>query len=202
MSNVNYIGSTDTLYILTKLKAVLDGGYVAKEDGKGLSTNDLTNELLAKLNASKDVSYEQIAESGDDTIKIATITINSVATDIYAPRTIVDLAVSDDSTNPVQNKIIKKYIDDAVASVIGIHFEIVASIEDLPTVGKDGTIYLVPNTGSGKNIYDEYAWIESLKKYEKLGTTDIDLTPYLLKADLVEVSTTDIDTMFNNVFGE
>lgn len=55
----------------------------------------------------------------------------------------------------------------------GIKYEIV---EELPAEGEDGVIYLVPD---GKGTYDEYLWIET--KFEKIGSTDIDLTDYAKK---------------------
>lgn len=200
MSNVDYIGSTDTLYILTKLSKVLEG-YQKTEAGKGLSANDFTDALLAKLNGISDnankTEFLQITTSNKAN-HIATITIDGTATDIYSPKTEVDLTMSDTSTNPVENKVVKKYVDDAISSVVSIKFEVV---QTLPATGVNGTIYLVPHGGSDPNIYDEFVWIDSEQKWERFGTTDIDLSPYLKIADLVEVSTSDIDTMFNNVFG-
>lgn len=199
MSNVNYIGNADTLYILTKLKAVLDGGYVAKVSGKGLSTEDFTTALLNKLNGISDsadaVSWTQSVLSGT---KVATITINGTDIDVYIPQTVIDSAMSSSSTNAVQNKVIKQYVDDAIAGVTGIVFEVV---QTLPQTGDSGVIYLVPNGGSGTNTKDEYVWIASETRYEKIGSTDVDLSGYVQKSELVEVSTSDIDTMFATVFG-
>lgn len=218
--SIPYIGSTDILYILTKIKAVLDGtlgtGYVAKETGKGLSANDFTNELLTKLNGIQDgadaVAWSQIQQSGT---KIATVTINGTDIDIYIPTSTaitVDDAMSDSSTNPVQNKVIKSYVDTAVGAVIGIKFDAdttgagYTSLSDLQTkhpTGESGTIYLVQNTGSSPNSKDEYFWNSagSTPGYEKFGTTDIDLSGYVKTTDLVEITTSDIDSMFNTVFG-
>ena len=217
--SISYLGNADTLYILTKLKAVLDGtspfapGYVQKVTGKGLSTNDLTNELLTKLNNSSAVSWNQIAASSGT--KIAEITINGQKIDVYVPASAiitVDTAMSDVSENAVQNKVIKSYVDTAVAAVIGIHFDAdttglgYTSLTDLQTkhpVGADGTIYLVQNSGTGTNTKDEYFWNSagSTPSYEKFGSTDIDLSGYVQRTELVEVTTSDIDTMFNSVFG-
>ena len=44
----------------------------------------------------------------------------------------------------------------------------------LPSTGKKGVIYLVANSGSGNNIYDEYIYINS--KFEKLGSREMDLS--------------------------
>lgn len=218
--SIAYVGSTDTLYILNKLKAVLDGtspftpGYVQKETGKGLSTEDFTSALLTKLNGITDsadaVSWSQTQLTGT---KVAEITINGTTTDIYIPASAtVDTAMSDSSTNAVQNKVIKSYVDTAVGAVVQIKFDAdtsgagYTSLTDLQTkhpVGANGTIYLVQNSGSGTNSKDEYFWNSagSTPGYEKFGSTDIDLSGYVQTTDLVEITTGDIDTMFNTVFG-
>lgn len=200
MATINYIGNTDTLYILNKLKTVLMNGYVAQESGKGLSTEDFTTALLTKLNGISDsadaVSATATLATGT---KIATITINGTDVDIYIPNAAaIDSAMSDSSTNAVQNRVIKEYVDDAIAGVTQISYEVVAS---LPATGESGVIYLVPNGGSGSNVKDEYIWIESTSSFEKIGSTDVDLSGYVQASDLVEVTTTDIDSMFNTVFG-
>ena len=212
MSNIYYVGNTDTLYILNKLKAVLDGtngftpGYVQKVAGKQLSTEDFTTALLTKLNGITEsadaVSWDQIQATG---VKVATITINGNPIDIYVPQQTaitIDSAMSDSSENAVQNKVIKEYVDTAVGSVVGIEFRVV---QTLPAEGENGVIYLVPNGGSGTNVKDEYVWIPGSGgqsgSWEKIGTTDVDLSGYVQTTDLVEVSTSDIDSMFNTVFG-
>lgn len=208
--NYTYVGDTDLLYILTKIKNVLDGtggytpGYVQKESGKGLSTEDFTTALLSKLNGiaagANSVEWTQTQASGT---KIAEITINGgTPIDIYVPtgQTItIDSVMSSTSENAVQNKVIKQYVDDAVGSVVSIEFR---TVNELPVTGENGVIYLVPNgTSTGQNRKDEYVWIASESRFEKIGTTDIDLSGYVQSTDLAEITTSDIDTMFNTVFG-
>lgn len=84
--------------------------------------------------------------------------------------------------------IVKKQIVDAVGGITSFEYRIVAS---LPAVseGKKGTIYLVPHSGStAQNIYDEYIFLpadgSTAARYEKIGTTDIDLTPYAKKTEI------------------
>lgn len=83
-------------------------------------------------------------------------------------------------------------IDDALAGVTGVSFEIVAS---LPATGENGKIYLVSNSGSGTNAYDEYIWLSSANKFEKIGTTDVDLSGYVLSSELVAITNAEIDTI-------
>jgi hypothetical protein len=70
-------------------------------------------------------------------------------------------------------------IATAIGGITGIDFQIV---QTLPASGEKGVIYLVPNSGSSPNSYDEYIWIVptgGTGRFEKIGTTDVDLSGYL-----------------------
>ena len=91
----------------------------------------------------------------------------------------VDSSMSDSSTNPVQNKIVKAYIDDAIWSITWIDIQVV---ESLPATWTKWVIYLVAHWGSeSQNIYDEYIWITSTSSYELIWTTAVDLSNYVDK---------------------
>lgn len=70
-------------------------------------------------------------------------------------------------------------IAQAVSGIKGFDAQVV---ESLPQTGEKGILYLVTNSGSGQNIYDEYLWVNG--KYEKLGTREIDMTEYAKKSEL------------------
>lgn len=84
----------------------------------------------------------------------------------------------------------------------------VDSYDDLPSEGASGKIYLVPNSGIGQNVYDEYIWCivammagggggeSPVYGYEKIGTTAVDLSGYVQETDLVEITEQEIDAMF------
>lgn len=84
---------------------------------------------------------------------------------------------------------VQSLINDAIKDVTQFDYELV---DNLPEKGKKGVIYLVPNQGFAKNVKDEYIWIDSLNDFEKIGTTDIDLTGYLKEDDLVPISNEEI----------
>lgn len=68
----------------------------------------------------------------------------------------------------------KKYVDDCIAAINQLHFEIV---EELPQVGEPTIIYMIlADDGEGEDYYDEYIYINNT--WEKIGSTRIDLTPY------------------------
>lgn len=72
--------------------------------------------------------------------------------------------------------------------------EIVTSVAQMTDTN---TIYLIANKGETNNIYDEYILVNG--KPEKVGTTEVDLTNYLKKSDLVELTNDEIDAIFATV---
>ena len=87
---------------------------------------------------------------------------------------------------------VQSLIDASLSGITGVSFEVVNS---LPQTGENGVIYLVSNSGSGQNIYDEYIWLETSTRFEKIGTTDIDLSGYQLSSELVAITNAEIDTI-------
>lgn len=81
-------------------------------------------------------------------------------------------------------------INTALADITGISFEVVNS---LPSTGTAGTIYLISNSGTGTNIYDEYIYVNS--NWEKIGTTDVDLSSYYNTSNLTAITNAEIDTI-------
>lgn len=81
----------------------------------------------------------------------------------------------------------------AVGGISGISFSIVSS---LPGTGRTGVIYLVAHAHGTGDSYDEYIWLEESKTFEKIGNTDVDLSGYVKKSELVPISNEEIDAMF------
>ena len=84
----------------------------------------------------------------------------------------------------------KQYVDGAIVTAIGNinSFEVQIVNGDLPTTNIDThTIYFKANTSLGNNVYDEYMYINN--NWELIGSTQIDLTPYALSANLATVAT-------------
>ncbi|MBQ9147774.1 MAG: hypothetical protein IJX68_08690 [Rikenellaceae bacterium] len=87
-------------------------------------------------------------------------------------------------------------ITDALAGITGIEFEIV---QELPATGETGTIYLLSNSGASPNVYDEYIYVNDA--FEKIGTTEVDLSGYVQASEMHALTNAEIDTVFNQVFG-
>lgn len=79
-------------------------------------------------------------------------------------------------------------IKSAVGKITSFEYKIVDSLPATSN-GKKGVVYLVAHSGStNQNSYDEYIFLpaegSTAARYEKIGTTDIDLTPYAKKTEI------------------
>ena len=81
-----------------------------------------------------------------------------------------------------------KAVYDLYSTIPKWHVEMVASIEDLPNTGVLGTIYLVSDSGSGKNQYKEFFWNDSASEpgYEQFGGVEIDVSKFITKKQMTD----------------
>ena len=195
---------------------------VDKENGKGLSQNDLTDELLTKFNntASK---VDEIATVGGEPNVIevikkngAVLNVEGKTVNITVPTNNNELAngagyitginktnVTDalgytpyNSTNPSGYQTesqVSTLIANAVKDIQGITYTVVT---ELPSTGEAGVIYLISNNGANPNIYDEYIYVNN--KFEKIGTTDVDLNGYVQTSDIIAITNSEIDTVWDS----
>ena len=195
MSDIKYTGKNTLIYLLTLIK----NNFVKKDGNKVLSDNNLTDELLAKIQNNGDVNViESISVNGSavapDGNKNINISVPEVCTNIAA-----------DATNDVKAaspKAVKTYVSEAIADIQGIEYKILADGEyadGIPTLasGEPGVIYLVPNSDNANNSYIEFIYDGA--KFEKIGTTDVNLDGYVLESELVEFTNEEIDEIYNSL---
>lgn len=154
------------------------GNVTLYGDRIALSNTDATT-VTDKISSAQ--STADTAKSTSDKIKNA---ITSGNTALYT---------STDADNPLNGTLTplfatKAELNDAIGGATSIKAEVVS---ELPATGVNGTIYLVAHAHGTGDAYDEYLWIESAKKFEKIGNTDIDLSSYAKKTDLDSYLTTD-----------
>lgn len=84
-----------------------------------------------------------------------------------------------DLTNYYQK--LETYTKEEVQSLISaLNSVTLQKVESLPESGESNVIYLVPKSGSGNDIYDEYIYIDG--KPEHIGSTQVDLSNYVQEA--------------------
>lgn len=191
----------------THLWAKIKERFVEKVEGKGLSTNDLTDELKLKIENAGDSSFSGNYDDlvGKPTIpsKTSELTNDSGFLDSIPSEYVTDTELTGKGYQTgaqVEAKItgkgfqtqaqVQTAINNALSGITGIDFQIVTS---LPTTGVKGVIYLKTHGGNGENIYDEYIWVNN--KYEKIGTTEIDLSGYMKTSDAVAITNAEIDSI-------
>lgn len=153
---------------------------VAKADITGLGIPaqdttyaDATTSTHGLMSAADKTKLDGVA-TGAQANKIESVKVNGTALTPDSSKAVnVDLSAYAKSAD------VTKEIASAVSGVTQIDYSVV---EALPSIGKKGVIYLVANSGSGNNIYDEYIYINS--KFEKLGSREMDLSSYAKKTDI------------------
>ena len=178
---------------------------------------DATTSTHGLMSAADKTKLDGVA-TGAQANKIESVKVNGTALTIDSSK-----AVNVDLTAYAKSADVTKEIASAVSGVTQIDYSVV---ESLPSTGKKGIIYLVANSGSNNNIYDDYIYINS--KFEKLGSRELDLSSYAKKTDiptkvssltndtgyqtaaqvtsainakLVVMTDTELNTMWSDVFG-
>ena len=162
-----FIDDNGLTYLIQKIK-LWNNNKVDKESGKSLiSDTEITR--LANVSNYDDTAL-QAAVNGKTTLAAVQ-------------------ALGYQTSSDVQSA-----INSALAGISGVSFSIVSS---LPASGEAGIFYLVSNNGSGDNVYDEYVWItdNGTSKFEKIGTTAVDLSGYMQTSDMVAITNSEIDTI-------
>lgn len=183
-NQIKYLGENDLLYIANLIKTELTK-YVLAIQGKGLSTNDFTDALKTKLDGINLSLYA---------------TLNSPTfTGLPSAPTATE---GSSSTQIATTAFVTTAISNAIAGIIGIQFDgPYASYEEMVeevTTPRTGTIYLVTNSGASPNAQDEYFWTGT--SFELFGTTAVDLTNYLQVSDVIELTQTEVNNIWDSVF--
>ena len=148
----------------SKIKTYISNNTVAKETGKGLSTNDFT------------AAYKKLLDSIDARVADSPhLVLNSaVNSAIYNLRTQIG------NLKTINIKVVTELPTSGQESNVIYLIKHVKSSTDTSSAHTGAT-----NIGTGAaETYDEYLWIAGDGKFEKIGNTDIDLSAYAKTADV------------------
>jgi len=203
LTNDSGFVTTDTTYTLTQNQS---DGHILTFAGSDQSSTTITIPDNGEVNTIEGIKVNGTLVNPDGN-KIVDITVPTLVSDLtndagYITSADLPTNVSEltNDANYQTDVEVAQAIEDALADITGIEFQIVASYSDLPVTGEKGVIYLVPNSGSAPNSYDEYVWIvvSNVGRYEKIGTTQIDLSNYVQFTDLTPITNQEIDTICSN----
>ena len=193
---MKYLDENGLIYYHSKVKSAIQNAKVKK-------TSELTNDSgfitgitsTMVTNALGYTPYDSENPNGY-TNNIGTITGIKVNNSSIGTSGVVNITVPTDNASLSNGagyqtaSQVSTAINNALAGITGITYSVVQS---LPATGEAGVIYLVSNSGTNPNIYDEYIYVNNT--FEKIGTTDVDLTNYVEFSDLTTITNAEIDTI-------
>jgi len=205
LTGLKQIWSRITNLLATKVDA---------EEGKGLSSNDLTDALLTKLNAIADGAEVNVLESvkvNGTLLEIVSKAVNLIIETGSTNGTIsvngTDVAVKGLGTAAYKGVVTTEITEDTTSANLATATAVAASVktlkalisaipefsvqvfDSLPTASETykATLALVRNSGSEtSNIYTEYVCVlkDGAYTWEKLGDATLDLSGYLQDGDI------------------
>lgn len=113
--------------------------------------------------------------------------------DAYAKITALPKKVTDltDGADYIKKAELTEEVKSLIGNTKALEFSVV---EELPSSGEKSTIYLVSNSKAENDAYDEYIFVNG--KFEKIGTTSVDLSDYVKTSDITSITNEEIDTLF------
>lgn len=196
-----YLDNAGVTQILTKIKALL--AKKAEITAIPTKVSELTNDSLyqnaAEVIAKIDTKLGGLSldDGGNDTHFVYSVKQKngqiSVSSASFSESFTKQLESAHTTGSVVSRTDVNTAINSAVGKITSFEYKIV---DYLPpeSDGEKGTIYLLRRTGKDyTNLFDEYILVDTFTgtdgsvysaHYEKIGTTDIDLTPYAKKTEI------------------
>lgn len=198
----DYSDKAALLYVLDTIRDKIRGyleGYVTSDTLK--KELDALGDMVDSARVTVDTVLNGTSTNPIQNMAVAAAIENleskkaGLASPEFSGTPLVPTALEGTSSLQVANTaFVQQALNTALAGITGIDMQV---CDALPDTGKRGTFYFVQNSGSGsQNFYDEYAWVNG--KWELLGNTTVDLSGYLQESQLVPITTTEIDAMFEN----
>jgi len=172
------------LYLLSKLLLM----FVRMEPGKGLSENDLTDDLKQMILNQFDGTWASL--SGKPTAVSVWTNDANYQTALQVSSSISAALAASGFQTASQ---VEALIDAALAT---LDTDIFVVVDPLPPASSanPNKIYLAPAPGgSGDNVLEE--WVAVGGAWERFGSVDISLDGYFNESNLVPITNSEIDSM-------
>lgn len=192
-----YLDNNGLLYVWKKLKDT----FVKKSDFDEMKNSipkNVTELLDAEnyaLKSSIPTKVDSLADAGDYAKKseIPHRIDDMEGIEAYAKVTAIPKKVAEleDHADYVKKAELTEEVKGLIGNVNAIEFLVV---EKLPESGDKRTIYLVSNAKGDNDSYDEFIWLDD--KFEKIGTTSVDLSGYVKSEEIITITNEEIDALF------
>lgn len=196
-----YLDNAGVTQILTKIKSLL--AKKAEITAIPTKVSDLTNDSLyqnaAEVIAKIDTKLGELSLDGGGNDKCFVYDVKqkngqiSVYASSFAESFTKQLESAHTTGGVVSRTDVNTAINNAVGKITSFEYKVVSELPP-ESDGVKGTIYLLRRAGKDyTNIFDEYILVDTFTgtdgivysaHYEKIGTTDIDLTQYAKKTEI------------------
>ena len=192
-----YLDNNGLLYVWKKLKDTFVKKLELDEVKNSIPKN--VTELLDAgnyaLKSAIPTKVESLTDAGDYAKKseIPHSIEGMEGIEAYAKVTAIPKKVAEleDAMDFVKKAELTEEVKGLIGNIKSIEFSVV---EELPASGEKATIYLVSNAKGDNDSYDEFIWLND--KFEKIGTTSVDLSGYLKATDITGIKNEEIDALF------
>ena len=192
-----YLDNNGLLYVWKKLKDTFVKKTELDEVKTAIPKNvtDLLDAENYALRSSVPTKVENLEDAGDYAKKSeiphridGMEGIEAYAKVASIPKKVVEL---EDYADFVKKAELTEEVKGLIGNVKSIEFSVV---EELPASGEKATIYLVSNAKGNNDAYDEFIWVN--EKFEKIGTTSVNLGGYLKATDINSITNEEINALF------
>lgn len=158
--------------------------YKNSAESSALSAS--TSALSASTSANNASQYETNAKSAAQAAETAKTQAESIINTAILKTAMLESIENYSSNDTVPTS---KAVTDALAKLSAVAlYEVISDFPDTSSA-KTNVIYLKPKDETQtNNAYDEYLYNSNTKTFEKIGDTEIDLSGYMLKTDVVELT--------------
>lgn len=167
-----------------------DSKYMSETEvnAKGYLTSetDPTVPSWAKTATKPSYTATEVGALPSDTV-IPTKTSQLTNDSVFQTKTAVASSIS----TAVAGLASETYVNTQVAGAAHLKRQKVSTLPPVSSANEN-TIYIVPKTGAGNDVFDEYMLIDG--KFEIIGNSKVDLTGYVQETD--ECTTEEINSIF------
>lgn len=196
-----YLDNAGVTQILTKIKSLLakKAEITAIPTKVSQLTNDSLYQNAAEVIAKIDTKLGELSLDVEDNDKYYVYSVKqkngqiSVSSASFSDSFTKQLESAHTTGGVVSRTDVNTAINNAVGKITSFEYKVVSELPP-ESDGVKGTIYLLRHGGNDNtNSFDEYILVDAYTgadgilysaHYEKIGTTDIDLTPYAKKTEI------------------
>lgn len=192
-----YLDNNGLLYVWKKLKDTFIKKVELDEVKNSIPKNvtELLDSENYALKSAIPTKVENLTDAGDYAKKseIPHSVSEIDGMDAYVKITALPKKVADltDGADYIKKAELTEEVKSLIGNTKVLEFSVV---EELPSSGEKSTIYLVSNSKAENDAYDEYIFVNG--KFEKIGTTSVDLSDYVKTSDITSITNEEIDTLF------